>query len=560
MKKNKLLLYGIFALALSFLLLIPMQGNIFSVAAEEEPIIYIGEITGNNSSNKDKKSISTRSADNYNLVCRNYETNNTEFIYYTNSFANTRSAGEKYTDDTAIRETYGYNSESPDNMATRGIIGSSEIKPVDNTETYPYKMVCKVSAFFRNCYVPKYGKTVSLVSSGTAFFEGPSLLATAGHVLFGDPTSGDYDDGIDNPRFPDEVYIEPATYEDSTSKTKVYPYGRIRVSKSYIQKEYYLNRDANFDWGGVLIESDIGYTTGWFGKSCNNTLADYDIKIIGYPGDLPYNMYYSEGKIVSTDSYRYAHNSSTSGGMSGSPILIEKNGSIYVVGIHTSYKGSLNYGVKINSFIFDFLNSLLPTDGVEFKNFYYKGAEYHRYNCVVQSIICPENNTEIQLSKNGNNTDKTISSLTVEYYATPSDSSKIILPYSYYRLYNKKEGTYTSYKYLMSRYSDYDVSATYATKAKSDINSNIYTTYDQSGNMWNHGGTSSKKIRGTIVYDGIAENIDVDIPWLGYKTSESVTIKGVTFTLRCGPNKVSIKASSSVLCNGNTTFFAFGVA
>ena len=86
------------------------------------------------------------------------------------------------------------------------------------------------------------------------------------------------------------------------------------------------------------------------------------------------------------------------------------------------------------------------------------------------------------------------------------------------------------------------------------------TGNDQSGNMWNHGGTSSKKIRGTIVYDGIAENIDVDIPWLGYKTSESVTIKGVTFTLRCGPNKVSIKASSSVLCNGNTTFFAFGVA
>lgn len=184
-------------------------------------------------------------------------------------------------------------------------------------------------------------------------------------------------------------------------------------------------------------------------------------------------MYYSEGKIVSTDTYRYAHNSDTSGGMSGSPILIEKNGSTYVVGIYTSWAGSLNYGVKINSFIFDFLNSLLPTDGVEFKNFYYKGSEYHRYNCVVQSIICPENNTEIQLSKNGNNTDKTISSLTVEYYATPSDSSKIILPYSYYRLYNKKEGTYTSYKYLMSRYSDYDISATYATKAKSDINSQI---------------------------------------------------------------------------------------
>lgn len=157
-KKNKLLIYGIFALALSFLLLIPMQGNIFSVAAEEEPIIYIGEITGNNSSNKDKKSISTRSADNYNLVCRNYATNNTEFIYYTNSFATTRSAGEKNTDDTAIRETCGYNPESPNNVSTRAIIGSDERIKVENTETYPYKMVCRVSVVFRNCYLPKSGK------------------------------------------------------------------------------------------------------------------------------------------------------------------------------------------------------------------------------------------------------------------------------------------------------------------------------------------------------------------------------------------------------------------
>ncbi len=38
MKKNKLLIYGIFALALSFLLLIPMQGNIFSVAADKVSI------------------------------------------------------------------------------------------------------------------------------------------------------------------------------------------------------------------------------------------------------------------------------------------------------------------------------------------------------------------------------------------------------------------------------------------------------------------------------------------------------------------------------------------
>ena len=139
-----------------------------------------------------------------------------------------------------------------------------------------------------------------------------------------------------------------------------------------------------------MIGIDLGYETGWFGKSCNNTLTNYDADIVGYPGDRSPNMYLAEGQIQSTSTYRYTHNIDTTGGNSGSPVSITKsNGGTYVCAIHTSGASSSNGATKINSFIFDFLNSLLPTNGVEVKNFYYEGSTYHRYNCAGEQILCP---------------------------------------------------------------------------------------------------------------------------------------------------------------------------
>ncbi len=73
----------------------------------------------------------------------------------------------------------------------------------------------------------------------------------------------------------------------------------------------------------------------------------------------------------------------------------------------------------------------------------------------------------------------------------------------------------------------------------------VPTDYDQNAFVWTHGLKTGKTIYGTVSYNGEINDIEVTVPWIGYKTTE-VKLGGVTFSLRSGPSKVSIKASSAV--------------
>lgn len=87
----------------------------------------------------------------------------------------------------------------------------------------------------------------------------------------------------------------------------------------------------------------------------------------------------------------------------------------------------------------------------------------------------------------------------------------------------------------------------------------ISTSYDQTDNMWEHGGSTGDVIKGTVAYNGEAKNIEVTIPWLGTNESAEVVVGGITFRLRTEPNKVSIKASRGVYCDSTNILFAFSV-
>ena len=87
--------------------------------------------------------------------------------------------------------------------------------------------------------------------------------------------------------------------------------------------------------------------------------------------------------------------------------------------------------------------------------------------------------------------------------------------------------------------------------------STIPTSYDQDHYIWNHNSSNGHKIKGTIAYQDQLADIEVTIPWIGYKTS-SVVINGETFYLRTGPNRCSIKAQSSNLYAYKLNFF-FGI-
>ena len=85
----------------------------------------------------------------------------------------------------------------------------------------------------------------------------------------------------------------------------------------------------------------------------------------------------------------------------------------------------------------------------------------------------------------------------------------------------------------------------------------IATSYDQTDHIWDHNSSNGHYIKATIEYQGVLSDIEVKIPWIGYRTSQ-VTINGVTFYLRTGPNRCSIKAGQSNV-PANQVKFMFGI-
>lgn len=92
----------------------------------------------------------------------------------------------------------------------------------------------------------------------------------------------------------------------------------------------------------------------------------------------------------------------------------------------------------------------------------------------------------------------------------------------------------------------------------------IMTSFDQPGAVWDHNGSVGQTIYFSIAYNGIvaeesysSTNCSIDIPWLGTKTVGPFVIDGVSFWVRVGPNRISIRANQGVWCNGITTVFAF---
>ncbi|MGN0317664.1 MAG: trypsin-like serine peptidase [Lachnospira sp.] len=510
--------------------------------------------------------VSTYSADNYNLVRHNYSAGTNEFLYFTNSAATMYSLSSALDEQTLRQEGFFPDSELDEySIAPTSIIGTDDRVRVDDTTQKPFRSVCRIVTRYSNIKDNVTNGYVTLSFIGTGFLVGKDRLMTAGHVIYGDAsetfsTLGNrYDDGIYNPRFPDEIIIQPGAYLDSSNRL-VLPYGEFTVDQSYIQKEYYTSTDTNYDWGLCILGSDIGLQLGYLGlvtNSSTNSISSNNIRIIGYPGDKNGDMYSSLGTVSNVTQYRITHNADTTGGSSGSPVL-EQGSDFYVEAIHTTGSSSGNGATRISLFMFNLSFSLSRADlPCEVLRTYFVGSEGIQYNCVVNVVYMPPENCNLLISTDGITFNRTITKVTQEFYSSTTSSAVTEFSYKYYKTYNKIDGTYSAVKQLHN-YTDLGISAKYAIKAKTATGAIISTSYDQSGNLWSHGGKTSQVIKGTIVHNGEAKNIEVSIPWIGYKSSSSVVVGGVTFQLRTGPNRVSIKASTALTCS-SSTFFAFAV-
>ena len=95
--------------------------------------------------------------------------------------------------------------------------------------------------------------------------------------------------------------------------------------------------------------------------------------------------------------------------------------------------------------------------------------------------------------------------------------------------------------------------------SKSIANAVIFNNLQYAYNGYCNYGCQISKTDGIIQSSYQADSdLFLTIPWIGYQ-SVSVVVNGVTFSVRTGPDKISVKASTSVECNLYDTVFAFKV-
>lgn len=365
---------------------------------EETEVHDSGELI-NQQSNTPIEVLSTSSVNNYNIVSKNLNTGVLNFIdfddyYYTyrqfafddnsastysinnqiinNKIINNETKKIDNADGTISLYTEGFNPNDIVSSAgipiyTTGIIGSDDRKPVEDTLEWPYRASGYISIRY-DVVNNETGKIDSRYYMSTGFLEGPDLMVTAGHSVYGDVTQSytdsngnihtEYEDNLNNPRFPDEIIYYPA------QNGAVKPYGGIKVERVYIEKSYYLNTLK--DWACCKLSSPIGYQTGWRGKISYFYQENYPFTSHGYPGSKGGVMYEGSGRLTyfeaAENGWYYRTDLDTEGGQSGSAYNVTVNGNNYVCGIHTYTVGDVyTGGIRIDGFMFSFMNSFVTS-------------------------------------------------------------------------------------------------------------------------------------------------------------------------------------------------------
>lgn len=389
----------------------------------------------------------------------------------------------------------------------------------------------------------RIGKIHTSTSYGTAFLMGPNIALTSGHCVLSSSTHN---------------FINGLKIDFGYNGYSYY--SRVNVTDVYVLKLYYDEAKYANDWAICVLDENIGDILGYFGKCTGYNLIGLDATIIGYAGGQGLNTQYSSvGEIVKnypTFKY-YAY---TTGGMSGAPVFVTINGNSYVAGIHSyGYNHYFSGACRISTFLFDFLNYFLNENfnGAELRDYYYDGITKIRYNTMSELIVTPTQDLDVYLSTNNTNYTQ-FTNQECLFYTSTTSSTYVDYDYKYFKNYNNSTNQYSQVYSFDNYFSNQARTAEYKIVNKTDFGDIIATSFDQSDNIWYHNSSTNHEIKGTIAYNGYAMNIEVNIPSSGTNLSEMITINGVSFQLRCGPNRVSIKASQSIICS-NSIIFAFGV-
>jgi glutamyl endopeptidase len=180
---------------------------------------------------------------------------------------------------------------------------------------------------------------------GTGWFIGPHTLITAGHVVYIKNSGVAGRDG-----WVKSIDVMPGRNGSSL------PYGTVKSSTFHSVTAWTQNGDQNFDYGAIIIPTDLGNTTGWigFGVYTDSDLLSSVGNITGYPGDQPEGtQWYDAHQIASVNSLKVFYDIDTFGGQSGSAVYRIINGNRLAIAIHAYGGATTNSGTRITQQVYN---------------------------------------------------------------------------------------------------------------------------------------------------------------------------------------------------------------
>src|SRR6266545_137921 len=174
---------------------------------------------------------------------------------------------------------------------------------------------------------------------GTGWFIGPHTLMTAGHVVYIKNSGVPGRDG-----WVRTIQVMPGRNSSSL------PYGSVTSSSFRSVLGWTNSGDENYDYGAIIIPTNLGNTVGWFGFG---VWPDADLltstgNISGYPGDKPTGtQWYDYRKIASVNSRKVYYDIDTAGGQSGSAVYRIISGGRYGIAVHAYGGATTNSGTRI---------------------------------------------------------------------------------------------------------------------------------------------------------------------------------------------------------------------